>query len=151
MKAYFTRLFEYDRHVNLQITTLIKTTQHSPKVIELMSHLLSAQQIWLSRCEGKPFDSYQLWPKWDVDTFKDIIENNYRDWLAYLSTEADTDRIVAYKNSKGEKFNASLTDILAHVVNHGTHHRAQIGLLLKQDGGIDLPFTDYIYFALSHI
>ncbi len=151
MKEYFARLFDYDTHVNLQIAGLIKTSNHPPKVIELMSHLLSAQQIWLSRCTVMPFDNYQLWPKWDIDTFTDIIETNKKDWANFLQSETDIYRNVAYKNSKGEKFSASLTDILAHVINHGTHHRAQIGLLLKQSTGIELPFTDYIYFALSNI
>ncbi len=151
MKEYFAKLFDYDTHVNLQIAGLIKTSNHPQKVIELMSHVLSAQQIWLSRCEGRPFDNYQLWPKWDIDTFTDIIETNKKDWANFLQAETDIHRIVAYKNSKGEKFSAPLTDILAHVINHGTHHRAQIGLLLKQSTGIELPFTDYIYFALANI
>lgn len=116
-----------------------------------MSHLLSAQQIWLSRCTGQPTNNYQLWPKWNTYTFVEIIEANHSGWAGFINMQTDMSGTVAYKNSKGQKFSASITDILAHVINHGTHHRAQIGLLLKQHAGIELPFTDYIYFALSNI
>jgi uncharacterized damage-inducible protein DinB len=32
------------------------------------------------------------------------------------------------------------------LINHGTHHRAQIGQLIKFDGLEILPNTDYIFY-----
>ena len=42
--------------------------------------------------------------------------------------------VVVYRNSRGERFERSLHDVLDHVANHGTHHRGQIVLLLRQAG-----------------
>ena len=56
------------------------------------------------------------------------------------------DAPVAYTNSSGTAFETPLRDILTHVVNHGTHHRAQIALVLRE-AGIAPPATDYIYFV----
>lgn len=147
LKEYFTGLFNYDRHINLQFSALINAADNKDKPAELMAHLLNAQQIWLSRCLGTSSSYYQLWPMWEPHTFNDIIVKNHSEWLNFLNIEIDAERIIVYENFKGEKFSSKLVDILAHVINHGTHHRAQIGLLLKQSEAIELPSTDYIHYV----
>ena len=147
LKDYFTGLFNYDKHVNLQFATLINAAEDKDKPTGLMAHLLNAQQIWLNRCLGTSSSNYQLWPKWESSTFNDIIDKNYAEWISFLSDEIDPQQIIVYKNFKGEEFSSKLIDILAHVINHGTHHRAQIGMLLKQAEGIELPSTDYVHYV----
>lgn len=144
---YFTALFNYDRHVNLQFTALINAANNKDKPAELMAHLLNAQQIWLSRCQGTSSSNYQLWPKWEPNTFNNIIEKNHTEWINFVISEFDYQQIIVYKNFKGEELRSKLIDILAHVINHGTHHRAQIGMLLKQSEAIELPSTDYAHYV----
>ena len=146
-KEYFSGLFDYDRHVNLQFSALIKATDNKGKPAELMSHLLNAQQIWLSRCLGTSSSNYQLWPSWEPGTFNDIITKNHSEWINFLNIEIDAGQIITYENFKGEKFSSKLIDILAHVINHGTHHRAQMGVYLKQAEAIELPATDYVHYV----
>jgi uncharacterized damage-inducible protein DinB len=147
LKEYFTGLFNYDRHVNLQFAALINAAGNNNRPAELMAHLLNAQQIWLSRCLGTSSANYQLWPTWEPNTFNDIIDKNYTEWISFLDNEIDPQQIIVYKNFKGEEFSSKLTDVLAHVINHGTHHRAQIGILLKQSEAIELPSTDYVHYV----
>lgn len=147
LKEYFTGLFKYDKHVNLQFSALINAAENKDRPVELMAHLLNAQQIWLSRCLGTSSSNYVLWPTWEPATFKEIIDKNHTDWINFLSVEIDPQRTIVYENFKGEKFNSKLIDILAHVINHGTHHRAQIGMLLKQSEAIELPSTDYVHYV----
>jgi uncharacterized damage-inducible protein DinB len=149
LKEYFTGLFNYDKHVNLQFSALINAARNREKPAELMSHLLNAQQIWLSRCVGTSSSDYQLWPKWEADTFNDKIIENHREWINFLEAGIDPQRTIVYKNFKGDEFSSKLVDILAHVINHGTHHRAQIGVLLKQSEAIELPSTDYVHYVRS--
>lgn len=52
----------------------------------------------------------------------------------------------AYANSEGTPFETPLRDILTHVANHGTHHRAQIVLVLRE-AKIAPPPTDYIFYV----
>jgi uncharacterized damage-inducible protein DinB len=146
MKDYFTRLFNYDKHTNLLMTEMIINASSPEKPVQLMAHLLAAQQVWLTRCKGELFTGV-LWPDWKADKFVKTIEENSKGWLDYLDslTPADLDKQISYKNLRGEEFQNKLSDILAHAINHGTHHRAQAGQHLKL-GGIDLPFTDYIFY-----
>jgi uncharacterized damage-inducible protein DinB len=146
MKEYFIRLFNYDTHTNLLMTGMIINAGSSEKPVQLMAHLLAAQQVWLTRCKSETYTS-ALWPDWQSETFVKTIEENSKGWIDYLGTlaPADFDRQIGYKNAKGESFENKLSDILAHAINHGTHHRAQIGHYLKS-AGTDLPFTDYIFY-----
>jgi uncharacterized damage-inducible protein DinB len=148
MKDYFIRLFNYDRYANLLILETINKAGGANKPVHLMAHTLAAQQIWLSRCKGLPAPGGVLWPDWPADTFADIIDHNHKGWIEYLSSlaPADFDNMISYKTLKGDGFENKLCDILAHVINHGTHHRAQAGQHLLAGGADKLPVTDYIFY-----
>jgi uncharacterized damage-inducible protein DinB len=147
MKAYFTQLFNYDNYANQLVSNLIKANP-LPQTMRLMAHLLAAQQVWLSRCNGTSNTEYTIWPEGDVDTFDGLINDNHHQWISYLEElgNADFDQGIAYKNSQGTEFTNKLVDILTHVINHGTHHRAQIGNILKSAGNEGLPNTDFIFY-----
>jgi uncharacterized damage-inducible protein DinB len=147
MKSYFIRLFNYDSYANKLMTGLMLQYPKVPQPAGLMAHMLAAQQTWLKRCKCLPAPCGPLWPEGRVESFEATIDANHAEWIAYLETlqPADFDTIITYKNTKGEAFENTLSDILAHVINHGTHHRAQIGQHLKQ-AGAELPIFDYIFY-----
>jgi uncharacterized damage-inducible protein DinB len=148
MKSYFVRLFNYDKWANKQINELLQIyTGNDQRPVKLMAHLLVAQQTWLKRCMALTAPGSPLWPEWNVNSFDAIIDNNTESYLEFLNRlhSDDFDSTITYKNSLGETFNNTLSDILQHVINHGTHHRAQIGVYLKA-AGVNLPATDYILY-----
>jgi uncharacterized damage-inducible protein DinB len=148
MKDHFIKLLGYDRYTNLLMTDTIFAAAQPPKAVQLMAHLLSAQQVWYSRAveDGAPMQ--QLWPDWQAVQFNYLIEDNANKWINFLNglSDADIQREVSYTNSKGDHFSTGLIDILSHMINHGTHHRAQIGQIVKQAGLAQLPVTDLIHY-----
>ncbi|MCB0848117.1 MAG: damage-inducible protein DinB, partial [Bacteroidetes bacterium] len=60
-------------------------------------------------------------------------------------TEEDIQKELNYKNSRGQEFSNFIVDILSHIVNHSTHHRAQIAARLREMD-IPPPATDYIFY-----
>jgi uncharacterized damage-inducible protein DinB len=150
MKTYFIKLFDYDRYANLLIIETIKKTSNPDQAVRLMAHMLAAQQVWLGRCKNESATNYILWPDWKADALEPMINENHQrliNFLEYLSPD-DFENNISYRNSKGDGFENKLSDILAHVINHGTHHRAQAGQHLKL-AGADLPVTDYIFYLRS--
>jgi uncharacterized damage-inducible protein DinB len=148
MKTYFINLVNYDHYANGIIFDAIIKAERPEKAVQLMAHLLAAQQIWLNRCKGLPALAGALWPDWPTDSFPDLIAQNHKNWLEYLEElqPEDFDKLISYKNSRGLGFENKLTDVLAHLINHGTHHRAQVGQQLKLAGLENLPNTDYIFY-----
>ncbi len=150
MKDHFIKLFNYDKYANALISNAINAAGGPDKPVQLMAHLLAAQIVWVSRCLYMPPPNVDLWPQLGDKRFDfpAIITSNHSMWITCLNTfkETDFDKIVQYKRLNGDSYENQLSDIITHVINHGTHHRAQIGQLLKQAGFENLPNTDYIAY-----
>ena len=69
---------------------------------------------------------------------------NYEHSLHILD-KFDLTATMSYTNSKGQTFSNSIRDILFHVINHSTYHRAQIATEFKQNG-LEPLVTDYIFY-----
>jgi uncharacterized damage-inducible protein DinB len=155
MKSHFLSLFDYDHMANRILFGLVKdaceptATAHSAAAssLSLLAHLLASNQVWLLRCRGESSSAIELWPP--DKTLEDLdtqIEDRQRDWVSLLEREQDFERSFTYANQSGKTYTNVLRDVLAHVINHGTHHRAQIGQRLKSAGLEKLPPTDYIAY-----
>jgi uncharacterized damage-inducible protein DinB len=150
MKQYFLKLFDYDRYANNVMIGLINQANNPADSVKLMAHLLASKQVWFHRCAGSTGDAPNIWPEGNPDNFAEMVKNTNLLWTELLNNLEDGEfkKQMVYKNSRGDAFSNQLTDILGHVINHGTHHRAQIGQQLKSEG-IELPFTDYIIYVRS--
>jgi uncharacterized damage-inducible protein DinB len=150
MISYFKTLFDYDRYTNLlMVDQLLAAGIATGQPVVLMGHLLGAQQTWLKRCSHHPTPSGPIWPEdWRTEDLKVVIEQNHQAWITHLDNlqQSDIDAMISYQNLRGDSFSEPQRDILTHVINHGTHHRAQIGFLLKSTGLQALPPTDYIFY-----
>lgn len=145
MVTFFKELFEYSHHDNQKLGTLL--TEHenvlSEKSRKLFSHMLNVHHIWNHRIELL----MPLHGVWDMQAIKDyhaLDDNNFQHTLRILD-RYDIHQLVKYKTSKVEPFENSIKDLLFHVVNHSTYHRAQIATEFKQ-AGIEPLVTDYIYY-----
>lgn len=148
MKSYFLRLFGFDYERTQQMIDLVVNNGQQPESMRLLSHLFAAKQVWLNRCLGNHQTTIELWPQRTVAELQELSEQINADWMSYIQglDESDFEKAVHYQNSRGQQFDNRLEDILAHVINHGTHHRAQIGQYLKTRGLELLPVTDYIMY-----
>lgn len=148
MKTHFIKLFDYDRYANLLILQSMFEAKNPQKAEQIMAHLLVTQQVWLQRCKGLSPKNIAIWPDWKIETFEPVIHQNYSDCTNFINQQTPENfaQVIRYQNTKGETFQNFLSDILTHVINHGTHHRAQIGQLLILNGLHPLPVTDYIIY-----
>lgn len=148
MKTYFKQLFDYDHHANHQLLKATIENGSPQKAVGLLAHLLRAQQVWLPRCLGDIPAAGTLWPEWPADAVAAIIDENHARWIEYLNSLNDTDfeKVIPYKTMAGVPYEDKLLDIFSHVINHGTHHRAQIGQQLLFAGAAALPATDLIFY-----
>jgi uncharacterized damage-inducible protein DinB len=145
---YIKQLFEYDKWASQAL--LFKFERQFPqneRIYELFSHTLSTKRIWLDRCLGLP-QSVERFQDRLPDEMKNDLESYHLAWIDFidqLSTDA-LENTVRYANSKGDEFDSKLIDIFTHLINHGTHHRGAIIVLMKEEGFVP-PNLDYISYV----
>lgn len=147
MKAYFNKLYRYNHWANSQLMELMeKQNVRDAEVIKLMSHIATAQHIWLERI-GRGKSERQVWIVYSWELLKNEIINSDADWMKYIESHpADFSETIKYKNTKGQEYESALTDIIIHVANHSTYHRAQVARRLREIG-INPPITDFIHYV----
>ena len=150
MKDFFKELLDYSHHYNLEIISkFMDGDLHfilPERAIELLSHTLNAQKIWNERLMGKS-DHVKVWQVHKVEDLEQIENENYRESIKLLEAE-DLNRIVDFKNTKGESFQNSVKDIFFHMVNHSTYHRGQIATEFRKQK-IDPVVSDFVYYKLK--
>jgi uncharacterized damage-inducible protein DinB len=111
-------------------------------------HLMNVDDIWFSPLRGEIPEPPEPGDFKDRDAIRahwDGVERNMR---AYLSELRD-DMLFEKPYPEGEDKDLILWQVLVHVVNHGTDHRAQI-LRLLHDLGVETKSQDYVFFAYDN-
>jgi uncharacterized damage-inducible protein DinB len=112
-------------------------------------HLIDADETWFNGLRGleipEPPDPAQFENRQAIRAYWDRLEGDMRDYLAALRDDMLFDKPFA----EGEDKDLILWQVLLHVVNHGTDHRAQ---LLRQlnDLGVETKWQDYIFYVYDH-
>ncbi len=114
-------------------------------------HLLSVDEVWFSELRGiDPPETYQPANFDDREMIRarwDNVEQNMRDYLAELRDDMLFDKPI--KEPEEDK-NLMVWQVLIHVINHGTDHRAQI-LRLLYDLGLKTTSQDYIFYVYDNL
>ncbi|WP_293934825.1 DinB family protein [Sphingobacterium sp. UBA6645] len=145
MKDFFKELLEYSSYYNRQLIDVINQdpSQVSEKTTSLMSHMLNAHYIWNYRIAGeKPL--FAVWQNQPKEVMLEIELTNFKSSEDILENYA-LDHIGIYTNSQGQQFERNVRDILFHIINHTTYHRAQIASDFKVIGLTPL-LNAYIHY-----
>ncbi len=132
--------------------TQAQFTQHIPyshgSVRNQIVHLVSVDDTWFSGLRGveipEPLDPAVFADQDAIRTHWDRVEQTMRDYLASLR-----DEMLFEKPLEGEDENLIVWQVLLHVVNHGTDHRAQM-LRVLHDFGLRTTAQDYIFYVYDH-
>jgi uncharacterized damage-inducible protein DinB len=110
-----------------------------------LRHTLDAQRIWVARWRGEPQPAAGPTTTPWREAFAEV-HAAVRSYVAQLS-DADAERVVRYKDIRGNARELVLAHAITHLVNHGTAHRAETGLLLERLGRSpgDLDYSRYCF------
>jgi len=114
-------------------------------------HLMSADDTWFSELRGvepsEPFPPADFDDRKSLRAHWDKVEQNMRAYLAELRDDMLFDKPI--EEPEEDKV-LIVWQVLLHVVNHGTDHRAQ---LLRQlnDLGVNTEYQDYIFYVFAHL
>lgn len=139
------RQFAYNAWANGDVLATIRKNGGSERSVQLMSHILAAERVWLERLKQQP-QSVPVWPKPDLGQCEADAADLAQLWHDYLDliTAGDVSLEISYKNTKGEPWSSTIVDILTHVVMHSAYHRGQIASHMRENGQTP-AYTDYIH------
>ena len=113
-------------------------------------HLINAEDTWFSELRGAEpsepstpagFDDRKI-----IRAHWDGLEQRIRAYLAELQDDTLFDRPI---KEPEEDQDLVVWQVLLHVVNHGTDHRAQL-LRMLSDLGVKTSSQDYIFYVYDH-
>lgn len=135
MKPYFIKLYQYNEWANRRVLAALESQMvDDEKILSLFSHLLSANFLWLHRIKGLPPPALELWKTYPLTRLRELVDEGSRLWNDFVASTDDFNRTLKYKNYVGDYYENNVEHIMMHLVNHGTYHRGQIALLLRQKG-----------------
>jgi uncharacterized damage-inducible protein DinB len=112
-------------------------------------HLMSVDDTWFSGLRGveipDALDPASLADRAGIRAHWDAVEQRIRDYLANLRD----DMLFENPFAEGEDKDLILWQVLLHVGNHGTDHRAQL-LGSLNDLGVGTVSQDYIFYVYDH-
>ena len=146
MNAHSTRDFAWNDWANRETLASLMGARNPPRrAINLLGHLVGTEYLWHARISGQR-SPMAVWPELPLSGFSDEIARLAGIWRDCLvgPGAARLGQPVDYVNSKGERFTSSVEDILTHVVFHGSYHRGQIAVSMRESG-FEPAYTDYIH------
>ncbi|WP_046175922.1 DinB family protein [Domibacillus indicus] len=114
-------------------------------IARTFEHIYEVDKIWFSRMAGKnlpPADGAEFT---DVQQAKEAFNSLSKQISSFLRREPHGNKMICYKDLEGNSFQNTLSELVTHIVNHGTSHRGNIVVMLREAGYRSCP-TDYIYF-----
>jgi len=105
-------------------------------VLNTLAHVFAADRVWLGRLQGNPPSVFitdedrnlaalqKQWPE---------LHEQWKKWAASL-TDEQVEKVVSYKDLKGNTWENPLWQGVFQVVNHGTHHRGQVAGFIRTMG-----------------
>lgn len=145
MEEFFNELFDYNFYCNKQLIEAFTEMEEVPeKTVSLFDHLLNAHHIWNARINGAE-PVYGVWQKHSPAEWTEIHYENQRNTFEIITNAEDFEERIDYQNSEGRLFTNTMQDMLFHIINHSTHHRAQILADLRANG-IEPMALDYVFY-----
>ena len=113
-------------------------------------HVIGADDVWFSELRGiepaEPLPPADSDDRKDIRAYWDSIEQKMREYLSELRDDMLFDTPI---KEPDEDRDLVVWQVLLHVVNHGTDHRAQV-LRLLNDLGVETAYQDFIFYVYRH-
>ena len=113
-------------------------------------HLIDAEDVWFSELrDAQPSEPLPPADFDDRDTIRahwDKVEQNIRSYLAELQDDMLFSKPI--KEPEEDK-DLIVWQVLLHVTNHATDHRAQL-LRVLHDLGVETTYQDYIFYVYGN-
>jgi uncharacterized damage-inducible protein DinB len=147
MSKYLIDFFYFNDNANRKLLSKIMLLPDKTPCIKLFSHLINCQYKWIARILKQPDAEAMSW--WEavylLENLDGEWDKSFEPWPKYLSGLAEDDFLneLTFTWFDNEWWRATLQDIILQLNYHSIHHRAQMQMIIRQQGLTPDPL-DYI-------
>lgn len=163
MKSHGLQLYGYHSWANRRLIGHLKELPPEavhqevqsafPSIFSGLVHLYTVDHVWLFASSGLKQEDMrepvaqatQRTQGKSLQQLEVMFDELSEQYETFLNKLANLDTVVPYHHPRYGTLQASYTEIIQHVVNHGTYHRGNIAAMLRQLGHVGYP-TDYVYY-----
>lgn len=163
MKHHALQLYSYQVWANKRVFQHLKEYSneiytkeiHSvfPSLSEVLAHLHIVDTLWLGVMRGDSFDDIMSLvnrineevKNKSLEEMETMFADKAEQYKKFFDGQEDLDKVITIEHPSLGKLEACLSDLIQHVVNHGTYHRGNITAMIRQIGYPGVP-TDYIFY-----
>ncbi|QAS02754.1 damage-inducible protein DinB [Bacillus subtilis] len=160
MSDFAFKLYEYNVWANQQIFNrlkeLPKEVYHQeiqsvfPSISHVLSHVYLSDLGWIEVFSGKNLsDALALAEQLkeqteakEIEEMEDLFLRLSERYILFLQQKEQLNKPLQIQNPSSGIMETTVSELLPHVVNHGTYHRGNITAMLRQAGYASAP-TDY--------
>jgi uncharacterized damage-inducible protein DinB len=147
MQEYLLESFRFNDETNRRMLRKVRSLPDKHEFIRYFSHLVNSQNKWLARIVDNEQSVHMSW--WEpVYEFEDLEEKwgeSVKGWIHLIQSRKEEDlyKEIEFTGYDGGCWAARLVDIALQLNYHSIHHRAQMQVLIRQQG-LEPDFIDYI-------
>ncbi len=137
-------LYQQKAAIDREFLAALATAPLSPEnrhtAIRTLNHIHTVDRIFAAHLRGEPHDleatNTQATPTLDeLRAAFEQVDGWYVDYVRALPPE-QFEEVLSFRFTDGDGGRMSREEMLAHVIHHGSHHRGNVGMLMKQ---VDQP------------
>ncbi len=133
-----------------------EVTSVFPSVSHTLGHIYLFDKLYMSVLAEVPNkDIFPMLPIWteeaqgvNADGMRRLFAGVSEQFRDLLARTPDPDKAMTIEHPKYGSLDTHFSEILRHVVNHGTYHRGNVTAMLRQQGYAGVP-TDYMFYLVE--
>lgn len=147
LKTYLLETFAFNDSVNRNLLDKINLLSDKTDCIKIFSHLINCQYKWMARIKQIPEAKHMSWwePVYNIEDLANEWAKSLDIWISFINENTDDElsKEITYIGLDNTVWAATPKDIALQLNYHSIHHRAQIQMIIRQQG-IEPDFIDYI-------
>src|SRR5881227_923531 len=138
MQEYLLESFRFNDETNRGMLRKVRQLPDKREFIRYFSHLVNSQNKWLARIVNNEQSKQMSWwePVYEFDELENQWSESLNKWILFLQSRSEEDlyKEVEFTGYDNGQWAARLLDIALQLNYHSIHHRAQMQVLIRQQG-----------------
>jgi uncharacterized damage-inducible protein DinB len=147
LKKYLDDTFRFNDRANKRILKIAIGLPGKNEIIKYFSHLINRQFKWMAGIMQDPNRQKMDWwnPVYEFNELEEKWNESLEIWLNYIKSKTEEELLteVTITDSGGGVYAVTPADIALQLNYHSIHHRAQMQMVIRQQG-LTPDFVDYI-------